>query len=66
MVFERTLGVYKHIYHVSSEWPRKKEKYANLKWILRGQEARSENGYLFYRPGLKTGVENDIFKFGLK
>ena len=47
MVFERTLGVYKHIYHFSSEWPRKKETYANLKWILRGQEARSENGYLF-------------------
>ena len=47
MVFEGTLGVYKHIYHFSFEWPRKKEKYAKLKWILRGQEARSENGYGF-------------------
>ena len=23
--------------------------------------SRSENGYGFWRPGLKTGVENDIF-----
>ena len=43
--------------------------YVNSKWILRNLfvgvlisvEARYENGYGFYRPGLKIGVENDIF-----
>ena len=50
----------------------KKEKmiiYVNSKWILRNLfggvlilvEARYENGYGFYRLGLKIGVENDIF-----
>ena len=50
----------------------KKERviiYVNSKWILRNLfvgvlisvEARYENGYGFYRPGLKIGVENDIF-----
>ena len=29
--FEETMGVYEHIYHFSSKWIRKKEKYANLK-----------------------------------
>ena len=35
MVFERTTGVYKRIYHFNSKREKKKEKYANLKWILR-------------------------------
>ena len=34
MVFERTTGVYKRIYHFNSKREKKKEKYANLKWIL--------------------------------
>ena len=28
--------------------------------------ARFENGYGFYRPGLKTGVENDIIRSDLE
>ena len=50
---------------------RKKEKCADSKWNLRNLfcccsnqgnflDARSENGYGFYRLGLKTGVKNDI------
>ena len=35
MVFERTTGVYERIYRFNSKWVRKKEKYANSKWILR-------------------------------
>ena len=31
MVFYGTMEVYECIYHFSSKWPRKKEKYANLK-----------------------------------
>ena len=34
MVFERTTGVYNRIYHFNSKREKKKEKYANLKWIL--------------------------------
>ena len=58
MVFEGTTGVYKLTYHFNSKREKKKEKYANLKWILRNHfcwcsdlgkddnflEARSENG----------------------
>ena len=33
MVFEGTTGVYERIYRFNSKWVRKKEKYANLKWI---------------------------------
>ena len=53
----------------------KKEKYENSKWILRHLfcccsnlsnndnflKASPENEYGFKRPGLKTGVNNDIF-----
>ena len=35
MVFERTTGVYKRTYHFNSKREKKKEKSANLKWILR-------------------------------
>ena len=35
MVFERTTGVYERIYRFNSKSVRKKEKYANSKWILR-------------------------------
>ena len=34
MVFEETTGVYERIYRFNSKWIRKKEKYANSKWIL--------------------------------
>ena len=40
MVFGETTGVYERIYHFNSKWIRKKEKYANSKWILR-------NSFLF-------------------
>ena len=33
MVFEGTTGVYERIYRFNSKWVRKKEKYANSKWI---------------------------------
>ena len=35
MVFEETMGVYEGIYRFNSKLVRKKEKYANSKWILR-------------------------------
>ena len=36
MVFEAsTTGVYERIYRFNSKWVRKKEKYANFKWICR-------------------------------
>ena len=62
MVFDGTTRVYERIYRFNSEWVRKKEKYANSKWIWRMflfaflskywqhnfcLKARSENGYRF-------------------
>ena len=48
---------------------RKKEKYANSKWILRNlfcwRSNPSNGGIIYKRPGLKTGVKNITF-FGLK
>ena len=36
VVFEgSTRGVYERIYRFNSKWVRKKEKYANFKWICR-------------------------------
>ena len=45
---------------------RKKDKYANSKWMLRNSfcccsNLSNNNGIIFQRPGLKTGVKNDIF-----
>ena len=40
MVFERTTGVYNRIYHFNSKREKKKEQYANLKWILRNEFCR--------------------------
>ena len=34
MVFEGTTGVYESIYRFSSKWVRKKETYANSRWIF--------------------------------
>ena len=60
--FRENLGVYERIYRFNSKWVRKKEKYANSKWIwiivlfalnnLNTDsnfclKARSENGYGF-------------------
>ena len=76
--FSRKLRVCMNVFihRISSEWIRKKEKCASLKWILRNlfcwrsnlkrlatsqpHEFLSENGYRFQRPGLKTSVEIDI------
>ena len=33
MVFKGTTGVYEHSYHFNSRLVKKKEKYANSKWI---------------------------------
>ena len=35
MIFKGTTGVNERIYFFNSKWVRKKEKYANSKWILR-------------------------------
>ena len=35
VVFARTMWVYERIYRFNSKWVRKKEKYANSKWIWR-------------------------------
>ena len=32
-IFKGTTGVYEHFYRFNSKWVRKKEKYANSKWI---------------------------------
>ena len=69
MVFEETTGVYERIYRFNSKWVRKKEKYANSKWIEECFCLRSnlsnDNIISAKRPGLKTGMENYIF-FSLK
>ena len=75
MVFEGTTGAYKRICLFNAKWKLEKEKYP--KYIIRAEfyefltsllmrsvitmQQRSENGYGFQRPGLKTGVENGIF-----
>ena len=35
MVFKETADVYERIYRFNSKWIGKRDKYANLKWILR-------------------------------
>ena len=68
MGFEGTTGVYECIYRCSSKWVSHKEKYANSKCIFRNLFSCcsniSNNDIIFKRPGLKTGVKNDIL--GLK
>ena len=61
VVFEGTTGVYERIYRFNSKWVRKKEKYANSKWIWRIFCLRSnlgnDNIISANRPGLKTGMD---------
>ena len=68
IVFEGTREVYERIYHFSSKLLRKKEKYANSKWILTNLFCCSSNlskdYFISYRAGLKR-VWITIF-FGLK
>ena len=75
MVFKRTTGAYKRICLFNSKWIVEKEKYPKyiiraefyqflsllLMWSLITIQQRSENGYVFLSPGLKTGVENGRF-----
>ena len=65
IVFEGTREVYERIYHFSSKLLRKKEKYANSKWILTNLFCCSSNlskDYVIsYRAGLKKGVNNNFF-----
>ena len=59
------MEVYEHIYHFNSKLLRKKEKYANSKWILTNLFCCSSNLSKDYvisdRAGLKKGVNNHIF-----
>ena len=68
IVFEGTMEVYERIYHFNSKLLRKKEKYANSKWILTNLFCCSSNlskdYFISYRAGLKR-VWITIF-FGLK
>ena len=70
MVFKGTTGVYERISCFNSKWVRKNEPCEfeilfcccsilsnQITWF----KVRSENGYGFQGPGLKTGVKNDIF-----
>ena len=61
MVFEGTTGVCERIYRFNPKWVRKKEKYANSKWIWRIFCLRSnpsnDNIISAKRPGLKTGMD---------
>ena len=75
MVFKGTTGAYKRICLFDSKWIVEKEKYP--KCIIQAEyyqlltsllmrtlitvKQRSENGFGFLRPGLKTGVENGMF-----
>ena len=56
---------YERIYCFNSKWVRKKEKYANSKWIFRNLFCCCSNlscdEIISRRPGLRTGVKNDIF-----
>ena len=56
---------YERIYRYNSKWVRKKEKYANSKWIFRNLFCCCSNlscdEIISRRPGLRTGVKNDIF-----
>lgn len=71
MVFTGTTKVYECICYFNPIINKKERViiYVNTKYIFRNffvgviilREARSENGYGFHRPGLKIGVENDIF-----
>ena len=40
---------------------RKKKKHANSNWILRISAVLSNDDIISSKPGLKTGVKNDIF-----
>ena len=75
MVFKGTTGAYKRICRFNSKWIVEKEKYPKyIIWAvfyhfsislpmrtLITVQRRSESGYGFWRPGLKTNVENGIF-----
>ena len=60
MVFKGTTGVYERIYCFISKWIRKKEKYANSKWILRNLfccwSNLSNHDIISKRPGLRVGM----------
>ena len=65
MVFKGTMEVYEGIYRFNSKRVRKKEKYANSKWILRNlfcccSNLSNDDIGMDFRdaPGLKTGMKN--------
>ena len=61
LVFEGSTGVYECIYCFNSKRVRKKEKYANFKWICRifclPSNLSNDDIISAYRPGLKTGLD---------
>ena len=65
MVFYGTMEVYECIYHFSSKWPRKKEKYANLKWILTNlfccSSSLSKGDIIFLQGRSEKGCEQPYF-----
>ena len=71
MVYKGTTGAYKRICLFNSKLIVEKEKcpkyiiraefYQFLCSLLMRERSRSENGYEFLSPGLKTDVENGIF-----
>ena len=64
MVFDGTTGVYESIYRFSSKWVRKKEtcqfKMDFWKCFCLRSNLSKDGRISALRPGLKTGVENDI------
>ena len=60
MIFEKTTGVYERIYRFISKCLKKKEKYANKKYILLALNLKNDD-IISYRPGLKMDVKNEIF-----
>ena len=61
MVFKGTTEVYEGIYRFNSKRVRKKEKYANSKWILRNLfcccSNLSNDDIISERPGLRIGMD---------
>ena len=65
------MGMYEHICHFNLFQMNQKERVISefkmdlkkscLNSGVNSTNTRSENGYGFKRPGLKTGVENNIF-----
>ena len=65
MVFEEATGLYERLYRFNSKWVRKKEKYANYKWIWSSDIIISETGATMceWRRGCFTPVNFSFILF---